>query len=587
LAEAVESIASGHPTPEANGRDTLFTGLSSADLLSAGVPEDWIGALRRVVTEDEFLEVAGHLPPEAAETLLHFAVTREWRIPQLGSPADPFAHADTLRNFWKVENCEELQRALAYPADQWAIYLHPSQRRLVEMNFSGPARISGSAGTGKTIVALHRAVRLAISHPTSRILFTTNSEALANLLAHKLAILAGKNSPVTSRITVVSFDAVADELYQMAFGERPRIAEDAQICDALQKAMRGRPATGLDPRFLFAEWREFVDARQMMHLHDYIAAKRTGRGTGLGRKQREKVWQIFEAARETLDAEGVITRAQAYRRATGFYRELRQKPFDYILVDEAQDLSVAELAFFAAIAPSAPDALFFTGDLGQRIHRWPFSWKELGVDIGGRSHTLKVNYRTSHQIRRTADALLPPQLHGPDGTAEWRKDTVSVFSGPKPILREFATTDEECRAVADWIGERLASGVAAAEIAVLVRCEDDLVRAHAAVTGAGREPVAITEAIAAILNGNASGSVAAGLLEQARGFEFKAVIVMACDAKTLPLEARLIAAADDDERVDVNLAERRLLYVGCTRAREHLLVSGVEPTSPFLKLFEI
>ncbi len=564
-------------------QQTLFRNLSRHDFLSAGVPEDWIDDLRHAVTEDDFLRLADHLSPETAEILLQYITTGRWYVPEFAAPADPFAHPDTLRNFWQIENSVELRRALAYPSEQWAVFLHPSQRRLVEMSFAGPARISGSAGTGKTVVALHRAARLAQNSPRDRILLATYSQPLADALAHKLRMLAGENSPIVARITVAPFAAVANELYQMAFGEHPQIATAQQVRRVLEQCAQRLHVTGFGVDFLGAEWTEVVDAWQITSLYEYRQTHRIGRGSRLGDKQRERLWNVFEAAYEALDTEGAITWPQAYRRVTGFYHEQRQKPFKHIVVDESQDLDVSELRFLAAIAPQTPDALFFAGDLGQRIFRRPFSWKELGVDISGRSFTLKVNYRTSQQIRQTVDKLLPALLLDADGAEEARNDVVSVFSGPEPVVRSCETVDAERVAVAQWIGERLSGGVEAAELAVLVRSKEYLGRAHLAVKAAGCD-VADFTGIVPVVRSNGDGRVAVGLIELAKGFEFRAVAVMACDDKAIPLESRLKPGADDAERADLDLGERQLLYVGCSRAREYLFVSGVAPASPFLAL---
>jgi superfamily I DNA/RNA helicase/mRNA-degrading endonuclease RelE of RelBE toxin-antitoxin system len=562
-------------------QQTLFGNLSRHDFLSAGVPEDWIGDLRRAVTEDDFLRLADHLSQETAEILLQYVTTGKWYIPEFAAPADPFAHPDTLRNFWKIENSVDLQRALAYPSEQWAVFLHPSQRRLIEMSFAGPARISGSAGTGKTVVALHRAARLAQNSPRDRVLLTTYSQPLADALAHKLRVLAGENSPVLARITVAPFAAVATELYQTVFGEHPQIAPAQQVRRILEECAQRLHVTGFGADFLDAEWTGVVDAWQIASLYEYRQTGRIGRGSRLGDKQRERLWSVFEAAYEALDAEGAITWPQAYRRVTEFYRDQRQKPFKHIVVDESQDLDVSELRFLSAIAPPAPDALFFAGDLGQRIFRRPFSWKELGVDISGRSFTLKVNYRTSQQIRQTADRLLPAVLRDADGTEEVRNDVVSVFSGPEPVVRTYETDGAERAAVAQWIGERISSGVEACELAVLVRSKEYLGRAHSAVKAAGCEPADFAGAVPA-LHSNGDGRVAVGLMELAKGFEFRAVAVMACDDKAIPADSRVVPDTGDAGRADLDLGERQLLYVGCSRAREYLHVSGVAPASPFL-----
>lgn len=195
-----------------------FAKLSDDDLLSIGAPADWLVDIR-TVSEDGFLELAPRLPAEAAEALLQFATTGFLRRPE-PAPADPYAHPDALRRFRVLENVEELAQALDAPWDKWTIFLHPSQREVVDRNFSGPARVAGSAGTGKTVVALHRAVRLAKSEPGARLLLATFSDPLASALERKTRLLAGPETGVIPRIRVASLPGAATELFELAFGRR-------------------------------------------------------------------------------------------------------------------------------------------------------------------------------------------------------------------------------------------------------------------------------------------------------------------------------------------------------------------------------
>ena len=162
-------------------------------------------------------------------------------------------------------------------------------------------------------------------------------------------------------------------------------------------------------------------------------------------------------------------------------------PFDFAMVDEAQDASVSQLRFFAALGGSRSNALFFVGDLGQRIFQQPFSWKSLGVEVRGRSSTLRVNYRTSHQIREQADRLLAPEVTDVDGNVERRGEALSVFNGPPPVVHVCASQEEEGTAVAAWLNERLEKGVLPHEIGIFVRSAEQLERAVAAARTVGRE----------------------------------------------------------------------------------------------------
>jgi len=317
----------------------LFAALSPEDLLTVGVPGDWIADVRRA-SEDRFLDLAGHLPAEAAEALLEYAATGVLHRP-VAPPmhADPFTHPDALRRFRVVENTEELKRALEYPWEKWTVFLHPSQREIVERDFAGPAHVAGSAGTGKTIVALHRAARLAQSTPQARVLLTTFSRPLANELERKLKILIGENSSVVPRIFVTSFRGLAEELYQLALGRRPHAATEEQVRSTLAKAAQQRGVTEFTARFLFSEWTYVVDAWQLDSAKGYTDVPRLGRKNRLGAKQRAQLWPIFEAARDAINRMGLHTWARICAEVTAYYSKSQHKPFSNIVVDEAQDLA--------------------------------------------------------------------------------------------------------------------------------------------------------------------------------------------------------------------------------------------------------
>ena len=553
-----------------------FARLTEDQLLSVGVPPDWISDVL-VADEDRFLAISDHLPGEASESLLEYVATGILPVAPPSPSQDAYAHPDALRRFRIIENAEELQQALDYPWDKWMVYLHPSQREVIAKDFAGPARVAGSAGTGKTVVALHRALRLAQSGDGARVLLTTFSQPLANMLERKLAILAGDDRSAVSRITVSSFHGIGGELYELLFGRRPYIATEEAIRTMLADAAQKGDAADIPLRFLVSEWFNVVDAWQIASEDAYASVPRLGRKNRLSAKQRARLWPIFAAVRDGLVQKGAMTWAQVFSELTARYAAGATKPFTNVVVDEAQDLGVPELRFMAAVAPVGANNLFFSGDLGQRIFQQPFSWVSLGVDVRGRSQVLKVNYRTSHQIREAADRLLPKVLSDVDGLEDRRTGTVSAFNGPEPTVRQFDTIAEETEAVGQWINQALAEGISAPEISVFVRDHDQLDRARAAVLASGRVALVISDR-----NEEPGERIFIGFMHLAKGLEFKAVAVMACDDEVIPLQARVEAVADEMELDDVYETERQLLYVACTRARDRLLLSCLKPASEFL-----
>ena len=386
----------------------LFAHMAAEALLGYGVPAEWLEDVRRA-DEDTLLELADHLPGEAAEALLCLATgtTPETRpavmkqqlaaadmlhvesraIGRVSGEAmlsrfvpDPFDHPDAQRRFRVMNSIEELERALAYPWERWTVFLHPAQRQLVERDYQGPARVSGSAGTGKTIVALHRAVFLARAYPDARVLLTTFSAPLAHALDTKLRRLIHNEPRLGERVEVYAIDEIGRRLHELNLG-RPGIASRLDIRKRLEAAAANVEGHKFSLPFLMTEWEDVVDAWQLESWEAYRDARRLGRKTRLPEKQRAILWSIFEKVLSALKADNLLTAAGMFNRLAAYFTASPKRPFDFIIADEAQDISVQQLRFLAALGAGKPNSLYFTGDLGQRIFQQPFSWKALGVDI--------------------------------------------------------------------------------------------------------------------------------------------------------------------------------------------------------------
>ncbi len=424
IRERVQEIVVSTYVPQAQAgatRKPLFAHLPEAELLAYGVPSEWLADVRQA-TEDTVLSLADHLPAEAAEALLELATGG---APQKSGPTapvvDPFEHPDAQRRFRVVTDVDELARALEYPWERWIVFLHPAQRHLVERRFGGPARIAGSAGTGKTIVALHRAAHLARANQDARVLLTTFSEALASALRMKLARLIGTEPRVRERIDVEPLDVVARRLHDRLLG-RAEIASRETVRQIVLEAARGDVDPKVSPSFLWSEWTEVIDAWQLDSWDAYRGVARLGRKTRLPEKQRQALWAIFERVRGALKERKLITVAELYGRLAARFAKGERPPYDFVVVDEVQDMSVAQLRFVASLGSDRPEALFFAGDLGQRIFQVPFSiprrrypWpishathqlSDFSPDQGsGRSSPREANHRRGRQHRG------PPRYH--------------------------------------------------------------------------------------------------------------------------------------------------------------------------------
>ena len=564
------------PAPPKSKRSSraLFSNVSDIELLGYGVPAEWLGDVK-AATEESLLELADHLPAEAAEALLELATGGRPRV-ATATTNEPFDHPDAQRRFRLVANMEELQRALDFPWEKWTVFLHPEQRQWVEHHYNGPARVSGSAGTGKTVVALHRAVYLARAYPEARVLLTTFSDTLANALRTKLKRLLSGEPRLGERIDLHSLPTLGARLYKAHVGPAT-VARRDDVVVLMKEAAASVEGHKFTLFFLMNEWEHVVDAWQLGNWEAYRDVVRLGRKTRISEAQRRVLWSIFEKVRLGLKTRNLVTQAEQFTEVAAAMTNQRKPPFDFVVVDEAQDLGVSHVRLFAALGGMRPNALFFAGDLGQRIFQQPFSWKGLGVDVRGRSRTLRVNYRTSHQIRTQADRLLDPEMVDPDGNSEKRNDTVSVFNGPPPAIRTLGNEQAEIEAVAEWILGRRGEGLLPHEFGVFVRSDVQIPRARAAVEKAGLSLTVLDEHVETM-----SGQVSISTMHLAKGLEFRAVAVMACDDEVVPSQDRIETVGDDADLQEVYNTERQLLYVACTRARDHLLVTGVAPASEFL-----
>ncbi|MBR1032960.1 UvrD-helicase domain-containing protein [Bradyrhizobium liaoningense] len=436
-------------------------------LLSLGVPATYLDLVQQV-DEDGLLELLPRLPEEAQEALMAVATGERPEprpVVRASLQADPFAHPDAQRRFWVASDEQMVTQALEKPWAEWLVFLHPSQRAAVEKNFTGPARISGSAGTGKSVVAMHRAAYLAREPQSGRILLTTFSKVLAGRLVVGMDTLLGHASDARQKVEVAHLHAYAhshaSRLKQLV------IADDRTIDEMIAEARVGLPST-VTNEFLRSEWDSIIDYWGIKSFDEYKAIPRTGRGTPVAAGVRRQLWGVFDQVQRKLVTKGLYTFGDICDRLRQRIEEDGVRPFQHVVVDEAQDLGPRELRLIAALAPGGPRALIFAGDVGQRIFRWPFSWLNAGIDVRGRSQRLRVNYRTTAEIRRFSDRLLPASLTEVDGEAEER-GAVSLLRGPSPEIKGSSELSGEIETLIKWLHGLRERGVAPDEMIAVRR----------------------------------------------------------------------------------------------------------------------
>ena len=312
---------------------------TEAELLSYGVPAEWIPDVR-AATEDTLLTIATHLPAEAAEAVLDLATGTTPTKPLVTEPdqTDPFAHPDAQRRFRILTGAEELARALDYPWERWIVFLHPSQQDWVGRSFNGPTRVQGSAGTGKTVVALHRAVFLARRNPDARVLLTTFSKPLAALLQEKLHRLVQGEPSLLERLDVLAMEELGERIHTAQLGAPQRITPGD--LDALIRLHAPPEITRTyGEAFVVEEFREIVDAFHLRDWDSYRDVRRLGRRSRLNEAKRRLLWQGFEQVLQELNQQGLITDHQLFHRSADQLHRTVSRPYQHIVVDECQDIT--------------------------------------------------------------------------------------------------------------------------------------------------------------------------------------------------------------------------------------------------------
>jgi len=466
---------------------------------------------------------------------------------------------------------DELQRILDHPFTTWRTFLHPSQRDIAfHPSFTGPVQVTGGPGTGKTVTLLHRAAHLA--RDDQKILITTFNGNLATALTAQLDLLVPDPEP-RRNIEVLNVDRLAYRIVKEARGT-PLIADqrtqDARWSKAAQR-------TNFTPAFLKNEWEQVILAQHITSAPAYLICHRTGRGRPLTQSQRRQIWLATQQVVADLSMANESTHLQLANEATSLLRTGRTPRYQHILVDEAQDLHPAQWRLLRAAVTPGPDDLFIAADPHQRVYDNRVSLASLGIGVRGRSKRLSLNYRTTQEILAWAVPLLGAEpATGLDGEVDSLLGYRSPMHGAPPQVRLAASRAEELDNLAERVGAWLSAGIephaigVAARSAALVREAREALQAHRipTVSPNGRGP---------------AQAVRAGTMHAMKGLEFQAVAVIGVEAGQVPDPGALTPETEDPTAHHQDLQrERCVLFVACTRARDHLYLSGTGAPSPFL-----
>ena len=569
-----------------------FRNLRDRELARLGVPAAMLAEVRTVRDDADLDGMQPRLPLEAYEALfLYLAgesyedLVREREAPQEPVDTRDFAAAlsrdDSRGRFVVVEDELELEAMLNAPLERWRVFLHPSQRRLVERPWNGPARVLGAAGTGKTVVAMHRARWLARNLPgRGRILFTTFTKNLAADIKHNLGAICKPEE--LARIEVTNLDHwVVGFLRGRRYEFRIRYE---RVQEAWQRALDLKP-TDLDvtDAFYDDEWEQVIQAHGVTTLDEYLHVSRAGRGTRLNRAARAKVWRVLEEYRTQLAERGVKEVDDAYRDAAAFLQNDRGT-LDYVavVVDEAQDMGAQAYRLIRHIVPAGANDLFVVGDGHQRIYgRNKVVLGRCGIDVRGRSRKLRLNYRTTEETRCWAARLLAGRaIDDLDGGSDDDKGITSLTRGPEPLLRNFESREEQSAFIVAYLKQ--------------VKTEDASLRGVCVVARTRRERDAIADTLtehdlthvaleAGAVDAAETDGVRLATMHRVKGLEFDRVVMASINADLVPLPVAIDARGDAVERESAETEERALVYVAATRSKKELLVLSYDTPSRLLQ----
>lgn len=590
-AAEAEAITQGVQGPLFNLRDREF--------LRLGVPENLLEVVRELPSVEALEVMEGRLPRESFEALYMLAagesfdvVEREYAASQEESQAvDPADFASALekehskRQFVVVDDDADLQAMLQAPLERWRVFLHPSQRRLVNWQTNGPIRVLGGAGTGKTVVAMHRARWLAenvLSGSNRKVLFTTFTANLATDIQTNLQKIC--SSSQMDRIEVTHIDQwVSRFLKRNDYPHRIVYDNDKEYRECWERALDQRPAEiELPESFFGEEWQRVILPQRVTDQAEYFRAKRTGRGVALSRKQRAAIWPVFEELRIQLHQRGLRTSEDATLDAADLIEQGQggYLPYDAIVIDEAQDMGPQVMRLLRLMVPPGPNDMFIVGDGHQRIYRRRYALSQCGIEVRGRSRKLRVNYRTTEETRRFAVAVLEGiPVDDLDGGDDGHTGYRSLMHGTSPEIAHLESPEAEH----DWIAERVKTlveeGADEAGICVMARTNNLVSQLENGLKERGVTTRRITRKQR---DDGAQPGVRLATMHRAKGLEFRYVFIAAVNEGVVPLKHALSSTEDEVERRESMASESALLHVAATRAVNMLFVSSSGEPSPFI-----
>ena len=594
--ETIEQLRPALKSAAEPGDRRLFADVTDADLTRLGVDAQVLPVVRLLANEADLERLQMALPDAQYAALYALScgmtVDEAWaevaRLFPVGPPPEQVDQGDLGAAMERrpdqvtfVSGQQELPLILAHPFAAWRTFLHSSQREIAyRPSYAGPAQVTGGPGTGKTVTVLHRAAFLAARAATSpeasagQILLTTLNGNLAEALHAQLGLLI-QDAVVRSRIEVLNVDRLAYSVVKQARGN-PVIADERVLRTRWAKAAADA-GLAFSPAFGKNEWEQVILGQDLHTEQAYLACPRTGRGRPLTRTQRSLLWQAAQRVTAELAAARESTHLQLANEATHLLRQAGEPRYRHILVDEAQDLHLAQWRLLRAAVAPGPDDLFIAADPHQRIYDSRVSLASLQISVRGRSRRLSLSYRTTQEILAWAVPLLGADpVVGLDGEVDSLLGYRSPIRGQRPQLAVAATRAEEFAVLAERIRSWLSTGIEPQAIGVAARSADLVREAREALNAGGIMTVPLR-------GWGDPQAIRVGTVHAMKGLEFQAVAVIGVEQGLVPDLAAVTPESEDAITHAQDLQrERCILFAACTRARDHLFVSATGALSTFL-----
>ena len=558
-------------------KETLFAKYSDAQLLRMGLPEEQLPMVKSIESLDEFYAMKMSLPEDAYEGLEWLA--HDFDYDEVVSilyekETEPVSDEDfaaalqsdsSKKSFVIVDGEEELKRIMAEPLEKWRIFLHPTQRRIVNRDYSGPARVLGGAGTGKTVVAMHRAKRLAGElDQGKKVLFTTFTRNLADDIKENLRKIASVDQ--MRQIEVVNLDSLVSSFLREQ-GYEYKVCFSDELDKVWDDAIAAAGGT-LDytKNFYIDEWVKVVQAQEAYSKEKYIKASRIGRGLRLDRIKRTKVWGVFEEYMRICDERKLRDSEYAmYECRIILEKQYTSGRYENIIVDEGQDLSPSAYRLIRSLAgePHKND-IFIVGDAHQRIYRNKAILSKCGINVRGRARKLRINYRTTEEIRKYAFGLLKGiSFDDLDEAYDDGDNCQSLTHGEVPQIKRFNTPEEELEFLVNEIRTLEAAGVPQKDICIVARTHKMI---DAYKDGLRANGIVSFEITTNKVDDRSRNEVRIATMHRVKGLEFNYIFVAGVNNKALPNAVRS-DFSDDVSLEEFETEEKCLLYVALTRAR--------------------